>query len=110
MKQCSSHFKLTPDQSKSDSVFIKRSKIILEENNEFSAIALLEWCIYQLKQRPTYEDKYSQTTDKILAGYLQLTQSLLEINSDLKKLTTKSGYNLVKTIFDFLFLLPSLED
>ncbi len=46
-----------------------KSKIILEDSS-FNAIALLEWCIYQLKQRPTYEDKYSTYTDKILAGYL----------------------------------------
>lgn len=47
--------------------------------------------------RPTYEDKYSQYTDKVLAGYLQLTQSLLEINQDLKNLTTdkENGFNLI---------------
>jgi hypothetical protein len=63
-----------------------------------------------LKNRPTFEDRYNQQyTDKILAGYLQLTQSILEINPTLKKLTTESGYNLVKTVFDFLFMLPSMK-
>ena len=36
----------------------------------YSANALLAECVHQLKGRPTYEDKYSQYTDKILAGYL----------------------------------------
>jgi hypothetical protein len=34
----------------------------------------------------------------------------LEINSELKSLTIKGNFNLVKTIFDFLFLLPSMEE
>ena len=36
----------------------------------YSATALLAECVHQLKGRPIYEDKYSQYTDKILAGYL----------------------------------------
>ena len=82
------------------------------EDGSFSSFTLLQWCIYQLKMRPTYEDRYSQYTDKVLAGYLQLTQTLLDKNPALKELTVQGakGFNLVKTIFDFLFLLPSMED
>jgi len=40
------------------------------EDGSFSATALLQWCVQQLIERPTFEDKYSLYTDKILAGYL----------------------------------------
>lgn len=60
MKLCQTHFK--NQQQEHDKLFL--------EDGSFSSHALLDWCIRSLRQRPTYEDRYSQTTDKVLAGYL----------------------------------------
>ncbi|CDW85633.1 ubiquitin carboxyl-terminal hydrolase family protein [Stylonychia lemnae] len=113
ISQCKHNFIINPkNESNSYQDQNKLKQQIILDGKNFSSNALLEWCINQLKIRPTYEDKYSNYTDKILAGYLQLTQSVLEIDASLKNLTTNEddGFNLVKTIFDFLFLLPSEED
>jgi hypothetical protein len=71
MKQCSSSFKYysSSPPPKSFKDHIPNRKFDLDDGN-FSSLDLLSWCVYQLKFRPTYEDRYSSYTDKILGGYL----------------------------------------
>lgn len=115
IRECPQQFKINKEDVQKRSDSLSKEAIILGDGS-FSAVSLLFWCIQQLNERPTYEDRYSQVTDKILAGYLQLTQSVLEINPDLKRLIgqskseEKEGFDLVTMIFKFLFQLPQLKD
>jgi len=55
------------------------SNFVLDEaKNEFSANYLFSVFIEQIKNRPILEGKSGSLCDKILAGYLQVTQSLIE--------------------------------
>ena len=55
--------------------------IISEDGNQLSAKYLLDILIDQIVQRPITETRSQASPDKILAGYLQITQALLDMSS-----------------------------
>jgi hypothetical protein len=63
--------------------------------------------------RPVLEIKSGQVCDKVIAGYLQVIQALLEMAPDEVRLKAgrqetkdSNGFNLVALIFDFVCKLP----
>jgi len=70
MKQCASNFKLEGTESSPKIPINYTRKQFLIDDQTFSALSLLQWCIHQLNSRPTYEDRFSTYTDRILGGYL----------------------------------------
>ena len=67
--------------------------------------------IEQIERRPILETRANSANvpDRILSGYLQITQALLEVSPVQLKVTAGSAehHNLVTTLFKFLFDLPN---
>ena len=52
--------------------------LLMDEDNRIQVNYLLECLIAQVKERPVKETNNGQDVDNVFAGYLQVTQSLLE--------------------------------
>jgi len=69
-----------------------------------------------IKERPIFENRSADTTDKVLRGFLKLAETLLQIEPSLQnifdtpnELTVQAGLqgiNLLRDLYDFLFYLP----
>jgi hypothetical protein len=94
------------------SAFVNLEKLVTDEDgSKLSANYLLNIFVDQIKQRPIKESRTSIIPDKILSGYLQITQALLEVSpvSLKQQMGNQKTVNLVHTLFDFLFQLPNTQ-
>lgn len=78
----------------------------------FSANSILMQCITEIDTRPIIEERQQEHDDKVLAGYLYLANTILQIEPRLKKYVgdPENGLDFVKKLYTFIFKMPTLED
>jgi hypothetical protein len=58
------------------------------------------------------KDKRNEAEDKVISGYLLLSQTILEISPQLKAYMgdAKTGYNFTEKLFNYLFEMPTIDN
>ena len=84
----------------------------IDSANIFSSNSVFETCINEIEKRPTLEERHSDYEDRVLGGFLNLAQTILQIAPKLRKYAgdEEKGYGLTKKLFNFLFEMPKIEN
>ena len=80
--------------------------------NIFSTNSILAQWISEIENRPIIEERQSDNEDKVLAGYLYLANSILQIEPRLKRYVgdINNGNDFVRKLYSYVFKMPSMDD